>query len=174
MVCFFFVIALAACAADPVIFSIGEVDQSSSELNWRDFSNIRFVSIEADGVTDPTLLPLRLINPAGPHPPERGDAAQEVDIIFRLKRDVSDAVLRLARGGDSVTLVTVDGSDAYRVTHTMLGSEEGGIFGSYDLSLGPLEKGEHTINLSMPDDGLGYNGSYRWDGIVLFSYEFGG
>ena len=49
----------------------------------------------------------------------------------------------------------------------MLGSDEGGIFGAYDLHLGTLNKGNHNILLTMPDDGLGSDGAYFWDAIIL-------
>jgi hypothetical protein len=151
-----------------VVFSIGKVDQSPVEFNYSDFHNIRFVTINADGEVDPKLMPLRMIHPDGFYSPDRTDAAQEVVIHFRLKRDASRLIFRLARGGDSATVVTVDGETTYRVTDTMLGSAEGGVFGSYDLDLGSIPKGHHTLKLSMPEDGLGYNGSFRWDALILF------
>ena len=151
-----------------VIFSIGKVDQSPLEFVGGDFSNIRFVTINADGEVDPKLMPMRMIHPDGHYSPDRRDAAQEVVINFRLKRDAERLIFRLARGGDSATFVTIDGETTYRVTDTMLGSAEGGVFGSYDLNLGSIPKGHHTLKLSMPDDGLGYNGSFRWDALVLF------
>ena len=49
----------------------------------------------------------------------------------------------------------------------MLGSDEGRIFGAYDLHLGTLNKGNHNILLTMPDDGLGSDGIYSWDAIIL-------
>ncbi len=152
---------------DGVVFSIGEVDQSPLEFNNSEFANIRFVTINADGEVDPKLMPVRMIHPDGHYSPDRSDAAQEVVISFRLKRDAKRLIFRLARGGDSSTSVTIDGETTYRVTDTMLGSAEGGVFGSYDLNLGPIPKGHHTLRLSMPDDGLGYNGSFRWDALVL-------
>jgi len=161
-------LACSSCQPEgDVIFTIGEVDQSPLEFGPGDFENIRFVTIDADGEVDPKLMPRRMIHPDGHYSPDRRDAAQEVVIRFRLKRDASKLVFRLARGGDSATAVTVDAETTYRVTDTMLGSAEGGVFGSYDLDLGPIPKGRHTLKLSMPDDGLGYNGSFRWDALVL-------
>ena len=150
-----------------IVFAIGEVDKSSVEFYQGDFTNIRFVTINADGEVDPKLMPLRMIHPDGHYGPDRSDAAQEVVINFRLKRDAEGLIFRLARSGDSATLVTVDGETTYRVTDTMLGSAEGGVFGSYDLDLGTVPKGHHTLKLSMPDDGLGHNGSFSWDALVL-------
>lgn len=57
----------------------------------------------------------------------------------------------------------------YRITDEIWGSGEGGIFGLYELYIGSLNKGSHQITLTMPDDGLGFNGSYRWDAIILKS-----
>ena len=151
-----------------VIFAIGEVDKSAAEFWEGDFENIRFVTIDADGEVDPKLMPTRIIHPDGPYSPDQRDAAQEVVIQFRLKRDASRLVFRLARAGDSATVVTVDGETTYRVTDMMLGSAEGRVFGSYDLDLGPIPKGRHALKLSMPDDGLGYNGSFVWDALILF------
>lgn len=150
-----------------IVFAIGEVDKSPAEFYQGNFNNIRFVTIDAAGEVDPRLMPVRMIHPDGRYSPDRPDAAQEVVINFRLRRDASRLILRIARGGDSATLVTVDGATNYRVTDMMLGSAEGGVFGSYDLDLGPMQKGHHTIKLGMPDDGLGFNGSFRWDAIVL-------
>ena len=150
-----------------IVFAIGEVDKSCVEFYQGNFNNIRFVTIDAAGEVDPRLMPLRMIHPDGPYSPDRHDAAQEIVINFRLRRDASKLIFRIARGGDSDTLVTVDGETSYRVTDTMLGSAEGAVFGSYDLDLGPIQKGHHTLKLSMPDDGLGFNGSFRWDALVL-------
>ena len=46
-------------------------------------------------------------------------------INFRLEQTYNDVVLRLARGGDETTVVTIDGKRTYIVTNTMLGSGEG-------------------------------------------------
>ena len=50
----------------------------------------------------------------------------------------------------------------------MLGSGEGYKVGTYDLELGSLDEGTHTIELTMADDGKG-TGSYQWDAIVLYT-----
>jgi hypothetical protein len=155
-------------AKDNMVFAIGTVDKRPNEFSgWR-FEGVRFITINADGEVDPKLMPMRMIHPDGHYSPDRGDAAQEVVIKFHLKRDASRLVFRLARGGDSVTAVTIDEETTYLVTSTMLGSGEGGVFGSYDLELGPMRKGPHTLTISMPEDGLGYNGSFRWDALILY------
>jgi len=150
-----------------IVFAIGDIDKSYTDFNYRDFENIRRVKLTVDGIVDPKLLPMRLINPNGDYSPDLMNAVEEVLLEFYLKKDTDKLVLVLARGGDSDTNVLIDERDTYRITPKMLGSDEGPQFGSYELDLGSLNKGPHTITLTMPDDGLGYNGSYKWDAIIL-------
>ena len=56
----------------------------------------------------------------------------------------------------------------HRVTDTMLGSTDGGVYGVYDLTLGALKKGTHTIQFTVGDDGKGNEG-YSWDALTLFA-----
>ena len=53
------------------------------------------------------------------------------------------------------------------VTNTMLGSGENYHYGVYNLELGALKKGTHTIELTVADDGKG-NATYAWDALSLF------
>jgi hypothetical protein len=76
--------------------------------------------------------------------------------------------LRLVRGGDETTVVELDETEQYLVTNSMLGSNDGYLVGAYDLDLGSLRKGKHTIKLTIADDGKG-NGTYQWDAIRLFA-----
>ena len=77
--------------------------------------------------------------------------------------------MRLARGGDETTVVVVDGKrKKHRVTNTMLGSGEGYRVGVYNLELGALKKGTHTIELTIADDRKG-DGGYQWDALSLFA-----
>jgi hypothetical protein len=50
-----------------------------------------------------------MIHPDGHYNPDRADASQEIVINFRLRRDASKLIFRIARGGDSATLITLDG-----------------------------------------------------------------
>ena len=149
------------------IFSIGEVDKHSGEFAWVGFWKVQKVKINADGIVDPLKIPERLIHPDGDYSPDRSDAVKEILITFKIRDKESKLFLRLARGGDSDTLVIIDEINEYRVTPAMLGSDEGGIFGVHDLNLGKLDKGNHNILITMPNDGLGFNGSIRWDAIIL-------
>ena len=49
----------------------------------------------------------------------------------------------------------------------MLGSGEGYRVGAYNLELGSLKKGVHSIEMSLADDGKG-NNIYQWDALSLF------
>ena len=150
------------------IFSIGELNETSIEFAWEGFRYVREVEIDADGIVDPTKIPGRLIHPDSHHySPDRWDAVKEITINFKIEDDESGVFLRIARAGDCDTLVVVDEMNKHRVTAEMLGSGRKSKFGEYDLYLGPLNKGNHSIILTIPDDGLGTIGSIKWDAIIL-------
>jgi hypothetical protein len=50
----------------------------------------------------------------------------------------------------------------------MLESSDHGTYGVYDLTLGALKKGTHTLQLTVADDRKG-NGRYNWDALTLFA-----
>ena len=149
------------------IFTIGELNKSGDEFLGVDFRKVQKLEIDADGIVDPTKIPGRLIHPDGDNSPDSSDAVKEISINFKILDEESGLFLRIARAGDEDTLVIIDNINEYRVTPEMLGSDEGRIFGAYDLHLGTLNKSNHNILLTMPDDGLGSNGSYYWDAIIL-------
>lgn len=91
----------------------------------------------------------------------------KLTILFELRRSYNRLVLRLVRGGNETTVVTVDGRKTYSVTNTMLGSAEGFRVGSYELDMGGLEEGEHWLEFTVATDGKG-NGAYQWDALRLF------
>ena len=149
------------------IFTIGKLDENSFEFAWEGFRYIQEVEIDANGIVDPKKISGRLIHPESWFSPDRWDAVKEITINFKILDEESALFLRIARTGDSDTLVVIDEMNEYRVTAKMLGSGEDAIFGAYDLHFGTLNKGNHNILLSMPDDGLGTNGSIKWDAIIL-------
>ena len=63
---------------------------------------------------------------------------ERITIIFTLDHDYNEVVLRLARTGAETAVVTVDGKRTHLVTNSMLGSNEGYVFGAYNLTLGAL------------------------------------
>lgn len=149
------------------IFTIGELNKSHNEFLGADFRKVHKLEIDADGIVDPTMIPGRLVHPDGDNSPDSSDAVKEISINFKILDEESGLFLRIARAGDSDTLVTIDNINEYRVTPEMLGSNEGRVFGAYDLHLGTFKKGNHNLLLTMPDDGLGSNGTYFWDAIIL-------
>ena len=162
--------AIGASGVLPVcnpIFVIGEVDKLPFEFTALSFEKVQEVEIDVDGIVDPNMIPRRLLHPDGPYSPDRSDAAKELLINFKITHEQNSMFLRLARSGDPDTLVKIDDSREYRVSAVMLGSGEGGNYGVYDLPIGTLEMGNHIISLTIPDDGVGTDGSYSWDAIIL-------
>jgi hypothetical protein len=96
------------------------------------------------------------------------DGVDCITIEFGLEQDYSEVVLRLARGGAETLVVMVDKKRTHVVTNTMLGSDENYVFGVYNLTLGELKKGNHTIQLTVADDGKG-NRVFVWDALSLFA-----
>ena len=153
--------------SDTVLFSIGIEDE-----DWREFKNSGFqgqnellyvVGVNCSADNFPHYLHLTTDDP---YYDERG--VMRIEISFTLDKLARNVVFRLARAGVETTEVSVDVEEKYIVTDSMLGSKEGYIVGSYDLEIGSLNKGSHTIELSVADDGKG-NGAYEWDALVLYT-----
>lgn len=143
---------------DNVFFAIGREDKSDSEfavgfMKEKEYRCTVGVDCSAEAIP-------RYLGWAGSGYLER------IIISFRLDQAYNDVILRLVRGGAETTVVTIDGKQTYLVTDTMLGSGEGFRIGAYNLELGTLKKGVHTIQLTVADDGKG-TGSYQWDALSL-------
>ena len=69
---------------------------------------------------------------------------------------------------NSVYHFQVDKKRTHIVTNIMLGSDENYVVGVYNLMFGELKKGNHTIQLTVANDGKG-NGDYSWDALSLFT-----
>ena len=80
---------------------------------------------------------------------------------------VTEGSVYVEAGGET-TVVRVDRRRTYLVTNTMLGSGEGYRVGVYNLKLGALKKGRHSIELTVEDDGKG-NATYQWDALSLYA-----
>jgi hypothetical protein len=149
-----------------VIFAIGQEDKSDSEFRSSGLSGIKEyrcrVGVDCSTETFPAYL-----NRAGYSGYDYG-GVERIIISFRLDQTYNDVTLRLARGGDETTVVIVDGKQTHLVTNTMLGSGEGYRIGIYNLTLGALKKGRHTIEMTVADDGKG-NAVYQWDALALFA-----
>ncbi|HUV06503.1 MAG TPA: hypothetical protein VMX75_02165 [Spirochaetia bacterium] len=162
----FLIVLMGGCSSlppvrpvDNVFFTIGREDKSDSEFKFTVGMSEYHCTIGVDCSTEafPAYLGL-----AG-----SGYGVERIIISFRLDQAYNNVILRLARGGDETTVVIVDRKQTYLVTNTMLGSGEGFRVGVYNLELGTLKKGVHTIEMSVADDGKG-NAAYQWDALSLF------
>ena len=151
-----------------VIFEIGQEDKSDREFRasgWRGHPEYSCI-VGVDCSTE--AFPKELYR--APIPPYVDYAVERITLTFTLEQAYNNVVLRLVRGGDETTVVIVDGKRkrTHLVTNTMLGSGEGYHVGVYNLKLGGLKKGRHTIQLTVADDGKG-NAVYQWDALALFA-----
>jgi hypothetical protein len=155
-------------ADDPtgkVLFAIGQVDKSRSEFKEYGFKGIHDYKCAAGTDCVVESFPARLYRMSAFKPVDSNGVAQ-VTINFTLDQAYNNLLLRIARAGAETTVVTVDEKQNHRVTNTMLKSNEGYVHGAYDVGLGAFNKGAHTIQFTVADDGEG-NGRYVWDAIVL-------
>ncbi len=143
---------------------IGEEDKSGSEFASGGFDQYQEYICQIDVDCTVEDIPAGLYE--GDSPRGYRDEAPKLTIVFQLSRDYSELVLRLARAGSETTAVFVDGGEPLLVTAEMLGSGDGWVVGSYDLSLGPLQAGLHSITFVIHSDGAG-DGGYGWDALSL-------
>lgn len=148
-----------------VIFAIGKEDQSDAEFASSGFTGKDEYRCEVGVDCTANKFPQRHERQGNRDYDANG--VQRIYINFVLDSTYRRVFLRLARAGGETTVVKVDSRKAAKVTSAMLGSNEGYQQGAYDLALGKLQKGKHTIELTVANDGKG-NGSYIWDAIELF------
>jgi hypothetical protein len=170
------VVLIGGCAnipavrpVDNVFFAIGREDKSDNEFEFTMGMSEYRCTVGVDCSTEAFPSYLGLVGPDFADNFVMG-GVERIIISFRLDQAYNNVVLRLARAGGETTVVIVDGKQTYLVTNTMLGSSETGEgirMGVYDLELGTLKKGVHTIEMSVADDGKG-NGAYLWDALSLF------
>lgn len=152
-----------------ILFQIGQEDGAEFEFNSSNLKNVHEFTCSAPLGCKAEVFPRRLYI----HPRKTirevwtGGGVAKVSINFTLDIDQEEVVLRLARAGDETTLVTLNGEQEFLITSEILGSREGGLFSAYNLSLGSINKGMHTIQFTVVDDGKG-NGRYAWDSISLY------
>ena len=152
------------------IFAIGREDKSDLEFRSSGFSGHPEFTCTVGVDCSTQSFPQRLHRAqASAYARTYVDAGVErITIKFSLEQAYNNVVLCLARGGSETTVVTIDGKRTYFVTNEMLGSYDGYGVGVYNLMLGALKKGVHTIQLTVADDGKG-NGTYQWDALALFA-----
>ena len=147
-----------------VLLEIGREDEDYSEFASRGFRDLEEFHCSTDQVLSAEeFLFAHFIEGVIA---DRG--VSRVVIDFTLGQRYERVVLRLAREGSETTVVTVDEGTEFQVTADMLGSRDGNHFGAYDLVLGSLEEGEHTIVLTVLDEGKSGSG-YVWDALKLLA-----
>lgn len=149
-----------------VILAIGKEDQSDAEFASNGFAGKDEYSCEVGVDCIASKFPQRHERKGNRNYDSNG--VQRIYINFALDSTYGRVFLRLARAGGETTVVKLDDRKAAKVTNVMLGSDEGYHQGAYDLALGRIGKGKHTIELTVAFDGKG-NGSYIWDAIELFA-----
>jgi hypothetical protein len=106
-----------------VIFEIGKEDKSALEFRRSGFMEQTEYRCRV-GVDCSTEAFPEYLNRAG-YWGHLDSGVERITIIFRLDQAYNNVILRLARGGDETTVVTVDRKRTHLVTNTMLGSGEG-------------------------------------------------
>jgi hypothetical protein len=144
------------------ILEIGKQDGSSAEFANKGFRDLDEFHCSTEKVPSADTFPLAHFVEGVVS--DRGVSRVAFDLNFGEAYD--RVVVRLAREGSETTVVAVDGKTEYQVTAKMLGSRDGNQFGVYDLQVGPLEKGGHTIVLTVLDDGK-TTGGYAWDALKV-------
>ena len=151
-----------------ILFAIGREDNSYSEFEWRGFKGHPEYTCRVGVDCSTEAFPSGMCrDPECQDSIYADEEVKRITITLTLDQDYSELVLRLVRAGRETTEVTVDAQQTYLVTNVMLGSDEGWVVGAYDLMLGTLKKGTHTIQLTVADDGKG-NGEFAWDALALF------
>lgn len=149
-----------------IVFEFGQEDKSDREFCRTGLMGITEYRCRI-GVDCSTGAFPAYLNRAGYTGYDDG-GVERITIIFRLDETYNNFILRLARGGNETTVVKVDRKRTYFVTNTMLGSGEGFRVGVCNLKLGTLNRGRHSIELTVANDGKG-NATYQWDALALIA-----
>jgi len=178
------VVGLVSCASGPdvdgiparrVVFSIGQRDSSSYEFTAHEPLDPPQYECTVGIDCSTETFPEAMYWSEEPHPNSsfvlEGDV-QSIKIHFSLSRSYTHLTLRISRAGDETSLVTLDDRDPISVTAVMLGSDDGWQVGTFDLDLGPVTKGNHTLLFTVhPTDGAEWEGIpvFGWDALLLFT-----
>lgn len=169
--------SIASCENSPasdisvenVIFSIGTIGQSMSDFTGSGYGDIENFECTVGADCSTETFPPQMYKPSTPIK-HRTIGASSVRIFFNLRQPYENLFLRLARAGSETTIVTLDDEKVFKVTSTMLGSDERRKYGSYDLAFGSLGQGTHNIHLTVEDEYNG-NGRFWWDALILISTD---
>jgi len=151
---------------------IGTVNGTETEFDTRGFVGIHEFECVSGLNCDPSFLPAYLYSHSTRErwDPD-GGGVEQLTIRFYIDDSVNNTLLRITKAGSETLLISVDGGTTeHLVLASSIGSSEGGITGTVELPLGKMKPGEHSITLSIPDDGLG-NGSFFIDAIELVAED---
>lgn len=182
----FLLVTLAGCASGPevdgiparrVVFSIGQRDRSYDEFTARESLDAPqyecTVGVDCSTETFPVIMTWSVMTwseaYARGYPEFAGGVVESIKIYFTLARDHADLTLRVSRGGDETLLIALDERDPIPVTAAMQGSDEPWQPSTFDVLLGPVTKGSHTLLFTVhPTDGDGLPW-FNWDALLLFT-----
>ena len=150
-----------------IIFQIGIINESLSDFPANSFKGVDDYKCTVDVDCSTETFPVHMYKQPAPRLADSLGVAF-VTIYFELNKSHENLIFRIVRGGSETTIVTLDDDKRFDVTSSMLGSDERRKYGSYDLSLGSLDQGTHSIHIAIGENNYG-NGRYWWDALILFS-----
>ena len=150
-----------------IIFEIGIINESLSDFPANSFKGVDDYKCTVGVDCSTETFPVHMYKQPAPRDSDSLGVAF-VTIIFELNKSHENLIFRIARAGSETTIVTLDDDKRFDVTSSMLGSDERRKYGSYDLSLGSLGQGTHSIHLAIGENNYG-NGRYWWDALILIS-----
>ena len=150
-----------------IIFEIGIINESMSDFPANNFTGVDDYKCTVGVDCSTETFPVNMYKQPAPRLSDSTGVAF-VTIFFELNKSHENLIFRIVRAGSETTIVTLDDEKRFDVTSSMLGSDERRKYGSYDLSLGSLGQGTHSIHLAIGENNYG-NGEYHWDALILIS-----
>jgi len=178
----FLVAGLTGCASGPdvdgiparrVVFSIGQRDNSYYEFTAHESLDPPqyecTVGIDCSTETFPVGMSWSEEHVHQNPPFVDEEDVESIKIHFSLVWYYTHLTLRISRGGDETLLVTLDDRDPVPVTAAMQGSDDNWQPATFDLDLGSVTRGNHTLLFTVhPTDGEGFP-YFGWDALLLFT-----
>lgn len=157
----------SADSGPTTVFTIGTDNNLRDEFRESGFTGLQEYNCDATDCSA-DQFPMRIYSKSVANVYDDCGVAQ-LKLNFRLSRGYDNVSLRLARWGIETDLVKVDNRPVVAVTAAMLGSAED-IHGEYDLDIGPLSAGRHSIGIRVAEDNAGGSGRHSWDSISLTAW----
>ncbi len=159
VVSFSLITAVPAAATTETIWTIGTFNDSRSEFNHIDFDGVDTATYDADNDDASDFPAFLYVSGYSGSWEEAG--VHEVTINFSLDKDYWDVTLTYRKAGGETDEVSLDGGTPQTVT----GPGEN-ILQTYDLSLGNLSLGSHSIVIECVSEGTG-EGAHTYDALEL-------